>query len=135
MLLNAAVDMSVGTAELQAQVESVLAALVKAAAVELTKLFESRYGAKPVDAGRGEDKARTDDTDAKRSVGVQVDDDVDPLVEICGTWIESFASYAFSRVIRSSEKHKRVVANVVKSFNIYRDAYVFPNYQNSSEYI
>ncbi|XP_060940810.1 zinc finger protein 547 [Limanda limanda] len=80
--------MSADVVDLPAQVESVLVALVKAATVELTKLFESRYRASAaVAAGRTED--RTEDrrdldpleppagssaADTKRSIGVQVDE-------------------------------------------------------------
>lgn len=88
--------MSVAIVDLQAQVESVLGALVKAATVELTKLFESRYGvlAVDVDVGRTEDKKKNETiktldnlstADTKRSIGVQVDDDIYPLLELSGT--------------------------------------------------
>ncbi|XP_040911326.1 zinc finger protein 263 [Toxotes jaculatrix] len=85
--------MSVDVVNLQAQVESVLGALVKAATVELTKLFESRYRASAVDVGRTEHKTEnvileTLDSlsiaDTKRSIGVQVDEGVDPLLELSG---------------------------------------------------
>lgn len=68
-----------GALELQQQVESLLGALVKAAAVELTKLFERTYlaAASPADTGRGDDQSGSLKTlnvaDNKRSVGVQVD--------------------------------------------------------------
>ncbi|CAB1434044.1 unnamed protein product [Pleuronectes platessa] len=75
--------MSADVVDLQAQVESVLVALVKAATVELTKLFESRYRASAaVAAGRTEDRREHDTletpagpsaADTKRSIGVQVD--------------------------------------------------------------
>uniref|UniRef100_UPI0037E8E3A6 uncharacterized protein n=1 Tax=Semicossyphus pulcher TaxID=241346 RepID=UPI0037E8E3A6 len=78
--------MSAGGVNLHAQVESVLGALVKAATVELTKLFESRYRASALDleVGRTEDRKenetlKTPDSlptgETKRSIGVQVDDD------------------------------------------------------------
>lgn len=75
--------------DLQAQVESVLAALVKAATVELTKLFQSRYGVSPVDAGRTEDKRKNETlassaADSKRSIGVQVNGDIYPLLQLSG---------------------------------------------------
>ncbi|XP_063318062.1 zinc finger protein 449 [Pelmatolapia mariae] len=72
--------MSTVVVSLQAQVESVLGSLVKAASVELIKLFESRYRASEVDLGRGEDGkgSETSDVlssgDTKRSIGVQVGD-------------------------------------------------------------
>ncbi|KAL6104686.1 uncharacterized protein ACO6RY_14360 [Pungitius sinensis] len=81
--------MSAGVASLQAQVELVLGALVKAATVELTKLFESGYRAS-LDAGRAEDKGRPatpgrlSTGDTTRSIGVQVDEDMNPLFELCG---------------------------------------------------
>lgn len=81
--------------DLQAQVESVLGALVKAATVELTKLFESRYGASPVDVdlgrtgnGKKNETSQPPDhlntADTKRSIGVQVDDDIYPLLNLSG---------------------------------------------------
>lgn len=83
---------------LQAQVESVLGALVKAATVELTKLFESRYRASAldVDVGRNEDKRENETVetldslsieDTKRSIGVQVDRDMYPPFELCGVCV------------------------------------------------
>lgn len=88
--------MSLGVVNLQAQVESVLGALVKAATVELTKLFESRYRASvlDVDVGRTEDKQRNETLDSlssrdtTRSIGVQVDD-IYPLFELSGPSILS----------------------------------------------
>ncbi|XP_061587225.1 oocyte zinc finger protein XlCOF29 isoform X2 [Cololabis saira] len=91
--------MSLGSASLQAQVESVLGALVKAAALELVKLFESRTGASAEDAGHGEDNRENNkennkekqalDTldapcigDTKRSIGVQVEEDFSLLLEL-----------------------------------------------------
>ncbi|XP_035025272.1 zinc finger protein 287 [Hippoglossus stenolepis] len=86
--------MSADVVNLQAQVESVLVALVKAATVELTKLFESRYRASPaVAAGRTEDQREHDTlgtpagssaADTKRSVGVQVDGVIYPQLELPG---------------------------------------------------
>ncbi|KAG7227372.1 hypothetical protein INR49_000377 [Caranx melampygus] len=85
--------MSAAVVNLQAQVESVLGALVKAATVELTKLFESRYQASAVDVGllhvKSEDapleKAVSVSTaDTKRSIGVQVDDGIYPMWGLSG---------------------------------------------------
>nr|XP_046265306.1 zinc finger protein Gfi-1b isoform X2 [Scatophagus argus] len=87
--------MSAGAVNLQAQVESVLGALVKAATVELTKLFESRYAASAldVDVGRIDGERKNDSleapdsistTDTKRSIGVQVDQDIYSPLELCG---------------------------------------------------
>lgn len=87
--------MSAGVASLQAQVELVLGALVKAATVELIKLFESGYRAPP-DAGRTEDKGRhaapggLSTGATTRSIGVQVDKDMNPLFELCGGCLLSF---------------------------------------------
>uniref|UniRef100_A0A1A8I8A2 C2H2-type domain-containing protein n=1 Tax=Nothobranchius kuhntae TaxID=321403 RepID=A0A1A8I8A2_NOTKU len=77
--------MSAGVMNLQAQVESVLGSLVKAASVELIKLFESRYRASVVEVGLtgGEEDNKSweslDDVscgDGKRSIGVQVEKDI-----------------------------------------------------------
>ncbi|KAK2821969.1 hypothetical protein Q5P01_022034 [Channa striata] len=85
--------MSAGVVNLQAQVESVLEALVKAATVELTRLFESRYRASAVDVGLHEDKTkngtldpldRVSSADTKRSIGVQVDEDIPPQLQLSG---------------------------------------------------
>lgn len=87
--------MSTGVMNLQAQVESVLGALVKAATVELTKLFESSYGASALDvhAGRTDNKSENEtfetldslsSGDTKRSIGVQVDEDIYSPLESCG---------------------------------------------------
>ncbi|XP_054452342.1 zinc finger protein 317 isoform X2 [Anoplopoma fimbria] len=84
--------MSAGVVNLQAQVESVLGALVKAASVELTKLFESGYraSARDVDVGRTEDKRQTvtpdslSTGDTTRSIGVQVDEDMYQPLELSG---------------------------------------------------
>ncbi|KAK7945119.1 hypothetical protein WMY93_000847 [Mugilogobius chulae] len=72
-----------GTVDLQQQVETLLGTLVKAAAVELTKLFESTYfaSAAATDTGRGCDDSNgsvkpfypLNAGDGKQSVGVQVD--------------------------------------------------------------
>ncbi|KAG8013903.1 Calsequestrin-1 [Nibea albiflora] len=96
-----AAKMSEGVVNLQAQVESVLGALVKAATVELTKLFESRYGASvlAVDAGRTVNKGENDSmetlhsvptSDTKRSIGVQVEEDISSQSELCGTCLWTF---------------------------------------------
>ncbi|XP_023277574.1 zinc finger protein 354C-like [Seriola lalandi dorsalis] len=88
--------MSAGVVNLQEQVESVLGALVKAATVELTKLFESKYQASAVDmeVGRNEDKRENETlekpdslstADTKRSIGVQVDDGIYPRWELSGS--------------------------------------------------
>lgn len=87
--------MSAGVVNLQAQVESVLGALVKAASVELVKLFESRYRASAVDVGRAgpggggaeqsaafESLFRVSSADSKRSIGVQVEEDICPPLEL-----------------------------------------------------
>lgn len=87
--------MSAVDGDLQAQVESVLGALVKAAAAELIELFERRYAAsahglavspveprasdKTLDARRGPSTGSS-----KRSVGVQVDRDVCSSPEVLG---------------------------------------------------
>ncbi|CAJ1071577.1 ras-responsive element-binding protein 1 [Xyrichtys novacula] len=87
--------MSDGGVNLQQQVESVLGALVKAATVELTKLFESRYGvsALGVETGRTEDRKESDTIEkrdsltsgsSKRSIGVQVDEDIYVPLKLCG---------------------------------------------------
>ncbi|KAM6990209.1 uncharacterized protein LKV04_009731 [Tautogolabrus adspersus] len=87
--------MSAGSVNLQAQVESVLGALVKAATVELTKLFESRYraSAQGLESGRTEDRKgnetletldRSPTGDTKRSIGVQVDEDIYVPLQLCG---------------------------------------------------
>ncbi|XP_026168857.1 zinc finger protein 226 [Mastacembelus armatus] len=84
--------MSASTVNLQAQVESVLGALLKAATLELTELFESRYRAAVVEVhvGRTEDTKQNETPDClstahtKRSVGVQVDEHVSPLLGLSG---------------------------------------------------
>lgn len=95
--------MSAGVVNLEAQVESVLGALVKAATAELTKLFESRYRASAldVDVGRTEDK-KTNKTldsltteDTTRSIGVQVDEDMYLPFERSGVCLWSFKCYDF----------------------------------------
>lgn len=97
--------MSQGVVNLQAQVESVLGALVKAATVELTKLFESRYRASaadvdvgPTDGERETAAFRTSDGfsaggDTKRSIGVQVEQDVGSPLEVLGTLILKLPVY------------------------------------------
>ncbi|KAF7667519.1 hypothetical protein LDENG_00058990 [Lucifuga dentata] len=88
--------MSGSAVNLQAQVESVLGALVKVATVELTKLFESRYRASAVDVGHSVDiKEKSSETrellftgnrKPLRSIGVQVDqDNISPPSDICGS--------------------------------------------------
>lgn len=90
--------MSASVVNLQAQVESVLGALVKAATVELTKLFESKYRASAldVDAGPtpgkgGNETVETPDSlstgDTKRSIGVQVDQDIYSPLEVLGLYL------------------------------------------------
>lgn len=75
-------DMSRGVGSFQAQVESVLGALVKAASVELIKLFESGYRAAEVGLGRSEDAKGNESSDVissgvtRRSIGVQVDENL-----------------------------------------------------------
>lgn len=72
--------------------ESVLAALVKVAAVELTKLFESRCPTSAVDdqLGRAKDGKENGTAeslsteDSKRSIGVQVDEDISPQLQLSG---------------------------------------------------
>ncbi|XP_023140308.2 zinc finger protein 133 [Amphiprion ocellaris] len=86
--------MSADVVNLEAQVESVLGALVKAATAELTKLFESRYRAAAVEAGRTEHQRENESLktperlpsgDTKRSIGVQVD--VFPPLELCDPFL------------------------------------------------
>ncbi|XP_028283657.1 zinc finger protein 184 isoform X2 [Parambassis ranga] len=72
--------MSAGIGSLQEQVESVLGALLKAATVELTQLFESRYRALEADVRRikeepAKESTETLDSLTKRSIGVQVEED------------------------------------------------------------
>ncbi|KAM7401241.1 hypothetical protein PAMA_005433 [Pampus argenteus] len=84
--------MSAGVVDIQAQVESILAALLKVATVELTTLFESRYRASALDVqvGRAKDGKENETLEGcstgeeKRSVGVQVDGDIYPQVPISG---------------------------------------------------
>lgn len=87
--------MSAADGDLQAQVESMLGALVKAAAAELIELFERRYrasahgldmspaapraGDQTLDARRGPSTGSS-----KRSIGVQVDRDVCSPQEVLG---------------------------------------------------
>ncbi|XP_067461183.1 uncharacterized protein si:rp71-1g18.1 [Thunnus thynnus] len=89
--------MSAGVVDIQAQVESVLAALVKVASVELTKLFESRYRASALDVqlGRTEDGKENETVESlskgnrKRSIGVQVDEDINPQLQLSGSPLPS----------------------------------------------
>ncbi|KAM7378857.1 hypothetical protein PAMP_004452 [Pampus punctatissimus] len=84
--------MSAGVVDIQAQVESVLGALLKVATVELTTLFESRYRASALDVqvGRAKDRKQNETLESfstgegKRSVGVQVDGDIYPQFQISG---------------------------------------------------
>lgn len=79
--------MSAGVVNLQAQVESVLGALVKAASVELVELFERRYRASAADVGHPgggaaehgralESLLGVSAGHRKRSIGVQVEEDI-----------------------------------------------------------
>lgn len=90
--------MSAGVVNLQAQVESVLGALVKTATIELTKLFESRYRASALNvvAGPAEAKGQNETNDildgastegTKRSIGVQVDPEVYAPLEDFGLYL------------------------------------------------
>lgn len=90
-----AVVMSAANGNLQAQVESVLGALVKAATSELIRLFEGRCGALALapDAFFAEPKARHKTADtirasststSKHSIGVQVDLDLCSPLEVFG---------------------------------------------------
>lgn len=105
--------MSAGVVNLQAEVESVLGTLVKAATVELTKLFESRYGASVLDVDVGlTDTKRENETletldslptgDTKRSIGVQVDEDMYSQLEPCGTslWGFKLCDFLFTSTAR-----------------------------------
>ncbi|XP_015234912.1 PREDICTED: zinc finger and SCAN domain-containing protein 21-like [Cyprinodon variegatus] len=83
--------MSADVVSLQLQVEAVLGTLVKAASLELIKLFESRYRASAVDPGRRERAELNESWDpllrvwngeSKRSIGVQVEEDIRPPVEL-----------------------------------------------------
>ncbi|KAM9719942.1 uncharacterized protein ACNS7B_020587 [Menidia menidia] len=88
--------MSARGATLQAQVESVLGTLVRAATLELIKLFESRYRASAADGGLAEDNTQSEawgpplggplgglwSGDAKRNIGIQVEEDTPPLSEL-----------------------------------------------------
>ncbi|XP_013864401.1 zinc finger protein 135 isoform X2 [Austrofundulus limnaeus] len=101
--------MSAGVVNLQAQVESVLGALVKAASVELVKLFESRYRASAVDVGRtgpgGGGAEQSGDfeslfcvssLDSKRSIGVQVEEDICPPLELDSTLLHDVGCFSDS---------------------------------------
>lgn len=75
-----AAKMSAVDAQLQAQVEAVLGTLVKAAAVELIKLFESTFRVSALSPSQCEGGKETFEVThslstggAKRSVGVQVE--------------------------------------------------------------
>lgn len=100
--LAPAVVMSAGVVTLQAQVESVLGALVKAASLELVELFESRYRASEVGragGGRGGEAEQSrafeslfceSSADSKRSIGVQVEEDICPPLELGGSFLFAF---------------------------------------------
>lgn len=94
-----------GVAELQQQVETLLGTLVKAAAVELTKLFESTYlaaAAAATDTGRGDNQGGSvkafyplNAAEGKQSIGVQVEvfdctstEMRDPLLSSDGTGLK-----------------------------------------------
>ncbi|XP_057714003.1 zinc finger protein 229 isoform X1 [Corythoichthys intestinalis] len=72
--------MSADAVNIQAQVESVLGALVKIATMELTKLFESRYRsvATSQEVGRADNDSQDtfSSEERTRSIGVQVDEHV-----------------------------------------------------------
>lgn len=97
--------MSVGSVSLRAHVEAVLGSLVKAASVELIKLFESEYRACAADdVGRADHEEGNETMETlqvfgignnKRSIGVQVTEDVHPVVEFSGmfafsVWVHPF---------------------------------------------
>nr|XP_057922311.1 zinc finger protein 135 isoform X2 [Doryrhamphus excisus] len=88
--------MSADVVNIHEQVESVLGALVKVAAVELTKLFESRYRASAAvaepepDSDRDENRKRGGKLECSlssgqktRSIGVQADRDIESLNGDC----------------------------------------------------
>ncbi|KAM4728008.1 uncharacterized protein FYW61_011150 [Anableps anableps] len=86
--------MSADVVNIQAQVETVLGALVKAASAELIKLFESRYRASLAAVGRVEEDEQNEgleslcavwNGDSKRSIGVQVEEDIRATVELDST--------------------------------------------------
>uniref|UniRef100_A0A1A7XWL1 C2H2-type domain-containing protein n=1 Tax=Iconisemion striatum TaxID=60296 RepID=A0A1A7XWL1_9TELE len=90
--------MSAGFVNLQAQVESVLGSLVKAASVELIKLFESRYRASVVEVGLtgGEEDNKPWESldgafceDGKRSIGVQVEKDICLPLDFDSTFLQN----------------------------------------------
>lgn len=99
--------MSAANGNLQAQVESVLGALVKAATSELIRLFEGRCGASALapDAFFAEPKARHKTADtihasttsvSKHSIGVQVDLDLCSPPEVFGKKVSKHHHFLFS---------------------------------------
>ncbi|XP_061550914.1 zinc finger protein 473 homolog isoform X2 [Phycodurus eques] len=80
--------MSADAVNIQTQVESVLSALVKVATAELAKLFESRYWASAASVQAGQDgdgnesPARLPCGERTRSIGVQVDEDIQPALKL-----------------------------------------------------
>ncbi|XP_061652870.1 zinc finger and SCAN domain-containing protein 31 isoform X2 [Phyllopteryx taeniolatus] len=80
--------MSADAVNIQTQVESVLSALVKVATAELAKLFESRYRASAASVQAGHDgdgsesPARLPCGERTRSIGVQVDEDIQPALKL-----------------------------------------------------
>lgn len=103
--------MSAADGDLQAQVESVLGAMVKAAAAELIELFERRYGAsahglnvspaEPRASDKTLDARRSPSTgSSKRSIGVQVDRDVCSPPQVLGKetqWTPLLPVFVFGR--------------------------------------
>ncbi|XP_024130182.1 zinc finger protein 23 [Oryzias melastigma] len=94
--------MSAGSVSLRAHVEAVLGSLVKAASVELIKLFESEYRACAADdVGRADHEGNeTMETlqifgigNSKRSIGVQVTEDFCPMLELSDLSLPSDESY------------------------------------------
>lgn len=101
------VGMSAADGNLQAQVESVLGALVKAATSELIRLFEGRCGASALapDAFTAEPRARHKTADtirapststSKHSIGVQVDLDLCSPPEIFGKKVSKHHHFLLS---------------------------------------
>ncbi|AWP04558.1 putative zinc finger protein Gfi-1b-like [Scophthalmus maximus] len=101
--------MSADVVNLQAQVESVLGALVRAATVELTRLFESRYRASAADNREKEISATLGGlltATTKRSIGVQVDEAIHPLPELPGP---PFLSYGLEECKEEEEEEGRPI--------------------------
>uniref|UniRef100_A0A8C7X3L1 C2H2-type domain-containing protein n=1 Tax=Oryzias sinensis TaxID=183150 RepID=A0A8C7X3L1_9TELE len=130
--------MSVGSVSLRAHVEAVLGSLVKAASVELIKLFESEYRACAADdVGRADHEEGNETMEEtlqvfgignnKRSIGVQVTEDVHPMVEFSGEHIELLVEGCLipSDLLRTAEgdghtdpegsplKNQQIVADLV----------------------